>query len=78
MYFSFDLNPQGVTRSLQQDGWQINYLDYVSATLDSSDPILLPRKLYMRHQQLALKIVIDQWQDESTPIVKGLFPEFDD
>lgn len=73
--YSYDLYADGRLKSLRQDGWVINYLDYFE---DDGAGRGLPKKMYLKHQHLALKIVIDRWYPlESrvdTPIV---FPEFD-
>lgn len=72
---SYLLNGDGRLRTLKQDNWKINYLDYFTA---DDEHLGLPKKIYMKHPTLALKIVIDHWNpvpqpDESTP----LFPVFD-
>ena len=73
--YSFDLRGDGRLKSLRQNGWKINYLDY----FDRQSPAQgLPRKMYLKHQDLALKIVIERWHQYESPVdVPVLFPEFD-
>lgn len=74
--FSHDLNGDGRLKSLLQDSWRVNYLEYFDFT-DAEDG--LPRKLYLKHDRLALKIVIDRWQKPATDvnaINPELFPDF--
>jgi len=72
--FSQQLNGDGRLKSLAQNGWHINYLDY----FDIDSPAQgLPRKLYLKHERLALKIVIEHWQrSESVSSSPELFPDF--
>jgi len=73
--YSFDLRGDGRLKSLRQNDWKINYLDY----FDGQPPAQgLPRKMYLKHQDLALKIVIERWHQYETPVDQPvLFPEFD-
>ena len=73
--YSFDLRGDGRLKSLRQNDWKINYLDY----FDRQSPAQgLPRKMYLKHQDLALKIVIERWHQYESPVdVPVLFPEFD-
>jgi outer membrane lipoprotein LolB len=73
--YTFDLRSDGRLKSLRQDDWLINYLDYfANGTAERG----LPRKMYLKHNNLALKIVIDRWQQlqakVSSPVI---FPDFD-
>ncbi|MFT5505008.1 MAG: outer membrane lipoprotein LolB [Gammaproteobacteria bacterium] len=52
-------NSAGYPASIQQRGWRINYLDY-EQTENSRWP--LPMKMYLKHERLSLKLVIDSWQ----------------
>lgn len=74
-----DIDALGRAKSLQQDDWRINYFDYSTQTLHDDLELALPHKLYMKHPQLALKIVIDSWQaqSEKTDPEDSLFPRFD-
>lgn len=51
------LNDQGQLSQLQQDGWQINYLTYLT-----KDNITLPQNIMLIRQGLIVKIIIDSWQ----------------
>ena len=73
--YSFELYGDGRLKSLQQQGWVINYLDYFS---DSENDPGLPKKMYLKHPDLALKIVIDRWQPlEASEVRPVIFPDFD-
>ncbi len=73
--FSFDLKGDGRLKSLLQNGWRINYLDYFEFKHAAQG---LPRKMYLKRDNLALKIVIDSWQKPE--VIGGdspeLFPDF--
>ena len=62
----------GATRSLRQDRWDIDYLDYFTAAPG------LPRRINLGRDGVALRLVVEHWQpakvEDDTP---GLFPEFD-
>lgn len=77
-YYLPDIDEQGRAASLRQDNWQINYLQYDTAELNRYEHPVLPRMLYMKRQNLALKIVIDQWQPPPALPDSGLFPSFPD
>jgi len=47
----------GQLRRLEQSGWTINYQRYQMV-----DGISLPAKLQLAHKDIAVRIVIDQWQ----------------
>lgn len=72
--FEHELNGDGRLRSLDQKGWQINYLEY----FDPQSPARgLPRKIYLKRDDLAIRIVIDRWlKPETIEVDSGLFPEF--
>ena len=73
--YDFDLQADGRLKSLRQDGWLINYLEYFTGDHMSKG---LPRKMYLKHANLALKIVIDRWQQiESETKSPVIFPDFD-
>lgn len=71
-----EIDASGRAIKLQQDGWTINYLEYEQVSWPLQNNPELPRKLYMKHDGLALKIVIDQWQNQIAPSTSDLFPEF--
>lgn len=74
-----DIDSLGRAISLLQDDWRINYLDYKIVQLSQYYNQDLPRKIYMKRHNLALKIVIDQWQPvPATPSPSELFPVFPD
>lgn len=56
------LDPRGRLQQLEQSGWQVTYLGYRS--IGSAD---WPAKLKLVHDDLAVRLVIDQWQLDSTP-----------
>ena len=73
--YHFDLQADGRLKSLRQDGWLINYLEYFTGDTASQG---LPRKMYLKHTNLAIKIVIDRWrQFESEVNSPIIFPDFD-
>ena len=71
---NYDLNGDGRLKSLLQNGWRINYLDYFEPQSPARG---LPRKMYLKRDDLAIKIVIERWQKPKTiEVDSGLFPEF--
>lgn len=50
------LNPQQRLASLEQDGWQIQYTDYMSVGGE-----WLPSKLTVQRQGVRLRVVVDGW-----------------
>jgi len=71
-----DIDSAGRATSLSQDGWQINFLEYSSTSLSEFNNPDLPHKIYMKRKNLALKIVIDQWQPQQNASSSELFPVF--
>ncbi len=68
------LNGDGRLKSLWQNGWRINYLEYFKFKGAEKG---LPKKMYLKHGRLALKIVIEHWQKpELTTGNAELFPDF--
>ncbi|MGH8504928.1 MAG: lipoprotein insertase outer membrane protein LolB [Stenotrophobium sp.] len=49
-------NADGTLASLQQDGWQLEYGEYLSV-----DGTPLPRKLQLSHADATFRVVIDGW-----------------
>ena len=76
--FHPDIDATGNALSLEQDNWHINYLNYAPAQMPSGNVVELPQKIYMKHSDLALKIVIDQWQNPAPSPDSRLFPLFPD
>jgi outer membrane lipoprotein LolB len=71
---SFELRASGRLKSLRQQGWEISYLDYFDEDTAAQG---LPRKMYLEHQNLALKIVIERWRQFESPVSSPLiFPDF--
>ena len=66
----------GYPKSIIQRDWRINYLDYPSTSNPTRD---LPERMYLKHERLAIKLSIEQWQStvlEPTDS-KIEFPSFD-
>ena len=73
-----DIDSMGRASTLLQDDWKINYLQYNEVQLAENNNPELPRKIYMKRQNLALKIVIDQWQAQQNTSRSEIFPTFKD
>lgn len=54
---ALNLGPDGLLQRLLQDGWQLNYLEYVNR---NGAP--LPRRLDASNGDVSLKLVIDRWE----------------
>ncbi len=68
------LDADGRTRSIRQDGWDIDYLDYFSA----ADAPELPRRLKLANDTVTLKLAIERWQPSTMDAENAdLFPSFD-
>lgn len=52
----------GFPRRLEQDGWEIDYLDWTQA-----EALWLPRRLVMRYGDLRVTLVVTDWR----PVVDG-------
>jgi len=50
-------NADGSLAHLEQDGWDINYLNY-----QDTKPIRLPQKLIMHYDQVRVTLIVTQWQ----------------
>ena len=73
--YRYTLYGEGRLKTLQQDGWAINYLEFFKVADQAQG---LPRIIYMKHQALAIKLVIERWnsiQAQDEPAF--LFPGFD-
>lgn len=58
---------------LHQQGWSLHYLDW-----EDSTRAIRPQKIYLRHPQLRLKIVLDDWFLEADPAPSdGFFEDID-
>ncbi len=73
-----DIDSTGKAVSMLQDEWRINFLQYKKSQLANNYTPVLPRKIYMKRNNLALKIVIDQWQAQQNTSSTELFPSFKD
>ncbi len=73
-----EIDGTGRARSLTQDEWKINYLAYESSSPEAQTSLELPKKIYMKRQNLRLKIVIDQWQAQQNITPSVIFPDFKD
>jgi outer membrane lipoprotein LolB len=68
------LDGDGRARTIRQDGWQIDYIDY----FDASDLPALPRRLRLENDALTLKLAIERWRPASAADGDAdLFPSFD-
>lgn len=52
-----ELDPAGRLLSLQQDGWRVRYRGYVAVK-----GFMLPDKIFLDHDGLDVRLVVDQWQ----------------
>jgi len=73
-----NIDANGRATTLTQDGWKINYFDYELTTLKPDLQLELPHKLYLKRENLALKIVIDQWATDPASETSPLFADFPD
>ena len=71
--YSHRIGAGGRTRSIGQDQWNIEYLDYFS---EQQNP-QLPRKISLASEDVTLKLIIERWQRlESKQSPSDLFPDF--
>lgn len=52
-----ELDPAGRLAVLQQNGWRVRYRSYVSV-----QGVMLPGKIFLDHDGLDVRLVIDQWE----------------
>jgi outer membrane lipoprotein LolB len=52
----YDLYQNGHLHNLEQSGWSVEYSPYVEA-----ENIFLPKKIYLDHKDIEVKIVITKW-----------------
>ncbi len=52
----YDLYKDGHLHNLEQSGWSVEYSPYVEV-----ENIFLPKKIYLDHKDLEVKIVVTQW-----------------
>lgn len=68
------IDQAGRARSIEQDRWNIDYLDYFATPAQPG----LPRRIKLTRDELTLKLVIERWQQsEIENAGPDLFPEFD-
>ena len=71
--YSHRLDAAGRAKSIRQDGWDIDYLEYFDVPGEPS----LPRRLSLANDMLTLKLVIERWQQLPTEASDvDLFPSF--
>jgi len=71
---NFELRVDGRLKSLRQDDWLISYQEYFAPDTAASG---FPRKMHLKHANLALKIVIERWHPVQAEIRSPLlFPSF--
>lgn len=51
-------NRDGSVNTLQQNGWDIQYKDYMT-----SGAYLLPRKIILKNKKITLKLLVEKWAD---------------
>jgi len=56
--FNVQLDQEGKVETLTQDGWKVEYTDYVSASR-----LELPRRILLTQGDLKLRVLIDRWSD---------------
>ena len=67
------LDSSGRARSISQDGWTIEYLDYFAA----ADGPALPRRLRLGSDVFSLQLVIERWRPAPADVTDAeLFPSF--
>ncbi|MFT7496905.1 MAG: outer membrane lipoprotein LolB [Urechidicola sp.] len=72
---NFEIYGSGQLKSLRQNGWLVNYLDYFSENKQAQQ---LPKRLYLKHDNVGIKIVIDRWEKlEASVEPESIFPNFD-
>lgn len=52
-----ELDPAGRLEVLQQNGWRVRYRGYVAVK-----GLMLPGKIFLDHDGLDVRLVVDQWQ----------------
>ena len=67
------LDKAGRARTIEQDHWDIDYLDY----FEPQDQPQLPRRIRLAREGITMKLVIERWQQaEIEDGASDLFPEF--
>jgi len=55
-------NADGSLAHLEQDGWDIDYLNYQETQSQETKSIRLPQKLIMHYDQVRVTLIVKQWQ----------------
>jgi outer membrane lipoprotein LolB len=55
--YNIELNPNGQTSLLRQQGWDIRYSRYASTAKDA-----LPLRVSLRHDDIEVLLLIDEWE----------------
>jgi outer membrane lipoprotein LolB len=72
---SYEIYGSGRLKSLIQNDWLINYLAYFSEEEQAQQ---LPKRLYLKHNNVGIKIVIERWEKlEASMEQESIFPNFD-
>lgn len=72
---NYEIDGFGRLKSLRQNGWLVNYLDYFPALKQAQQ---LPKRLYLKHNNVGIKIVIERWEKfEAQAEQESIFPNFD-
>jgi outer membrane lipoprotein LolB len=72
---NYKIYGSGKLKSLRQNGWLVNYLDYFS---EQEQPQQLPKRLYLKHDNMGIKIAIERWAKlEASVEPESIFPNFD-
>jgi outer membrane lipoprotein LolB len=72
---NYEIYGSGRLKSLQQNGWLINYLDYFS---EQEQPQQLPKRLYLKHKNMGIKMAIERWEKFEVSVEsESIFPNFD-
>jgi outer membrane lipoprotein LolB len=65
----------GRLKSLRQNGWLVNYMAYFP---EEKQPQQLPKRLFLKHENLEIKLVIERWGKLKTSAeAEFIFPDFD-
>lgn len=60
--FGMTLDADGRVATLTQDGWKVDYTDYMSVK-----PVDLPRRIVLTRDDLKLRVIVDTWSDLANP-----------
>ena len=72
---NYEIYGSGKLKSLRQNDWLINYLDYFS---EEDQLQQLPKRLYLKHDNMGMKIAIERWEKlDATVGQESIFPNFD-